>query len=186
MSCGVGHRHGSDLEWLWVWHRPVATAPIRPLTWEPPYDSGLALKSQKDKKKKIRFYHHSLGTSTVLFCPVVRGFPRSMPKPGHTRRSGHPNCSNSLLCVICPQIDIELSLFISDCFQFWRNSFLIYFLIWNIYVVPKPKPYDEAQSEKCCFHLKLLHLIFSLPLEVSCSLVLYLLVCLFSHYVLKI
>ena len=36
MSCGVGHRHGSDPALLWLWHRPVATALIRPLAWEPP------------------------------------------------------------------------------------------------------------------------------------------------------
>ena len=34
MSCGVGHRHGSDLALLWLWHRLVATVPIRPLAWE--------------------------------------------------------------------------------------------------------------------------------------------------------
>ena len=32
VSYGVGHRHGSDLALLWLWRRPVATAPIRPLT----------------------------------------------------------------------------------------------------------------------------------------------------------
>ena len=42
MSCGVGHRHSLDLAWLWLWHRPVAAAPIWPLTWEPPYDMGAA------------------------------------------------------------------------------------------------------------------------------------------------
>ena len=28
MSCGVGHRHGSDPKLLWLWCRPAATAPI--------------------------------------------------------------------------------------------------------------------------------------------------------------
>ena len=36
---------------LWLWWRPAATAPIRPLAWEPPNASGAALKSQKKKKK---------------------------------------------------------------------------------------------------------------------------------------
>ena len=27
-----------------LWHRAVATAPIRPLAWEPPYAAGTALK----------------------------------------------------------------------------------------------------------------------------------------------
>ena len=31
MSCGIDHRCGLDLTLLWLWHRPAATAPIRPL-----------------------------------------------------------------------------------------------------------------------------------------------------------
>ena len=38
---------------LWLWHRPVATAPIQPLAWEPPYATGAALKRQKKKRKRI-------------------------------------------------------------------------------------------------------------------------------------
>ena len=51
MSSGVGHRHGSDLILLWLWHRPAAVAPTGPPAWEPPYTVGAALKSQKKKKK---------------------------------------------------------------------------------------------------------------------------------------
>ena len=51
MSCVVGRRRGSHLALLWLWRRPVATAPIRPLAWEPPYTAGAALKRQKTKKK---------------------------------------------------------------------------------------------------------------------------------------
>ena len=46
MSCGAGHRHGSDLTLLWLWRRPAATAPIQLLAWEPPYASGAVLKSK--------------------------------------------------------------------------------------------------------------------------------------------
>ena len=59
MSCGVGPRHGSDLALLWLWRRPVATVPIRPLAWEPSYAVGEALKKDQKKKKKkrqIQFY----------------------------------------------------------------------------------------------------------------------------------
>ena len=52
MSCGVGLRHRSDLRLLWLWPRLEAAAPIRPLTWEPPYAAGAALKKTKEKKKK--------------------------------------------------------------------------------------------------------------------------------------
>ena len=27
-SCGIGHRHSSDLALLWLWYRPAVTAPI--------------------------------------------------------------------------------------------------------------------------------------------------------------
>ena len=41
-----------------VWRRLVATTPIRPLAWEPPYAAGAALekkaKRQKKKKKEKR------------------------------------------------------------------------------------------------------------------------------------
>ena len=53
MSCGVGHRRGSDPTWLWLWLWlwPEATAPIRPLAWEPPHATDVALKDKKTKKK---------------------------------------------------------------------------------------------------------------------------------------
>jgi len=58
VSCGVGLRHGSDPALLWLWCRPVATAPIRLLAWEPPYAAGAVLekaKRPKKKKKKKKF-----------------------------------------------------------------------------------------------------------------------------------
>ena len=51
MSCGVGYGRGSDLAWLWLWHRLAATAPMRPLAWEPPYAEGAAQENGKKKKK---------------------------------------------------------------------------------------------------------------------------------------
>ena len=57
MSCGVGRRHGSDPKLLWLWHRPVATASIRPLAWEPPYAEGDVIeKAKSQKKKKLALY----------------------------------------------------------------------------------------------------------------------------------
>ena len=40
-----------DTVLLWLWCRLGATAPIRPLAWEPLYAAGVALKRQKKKKK---------------------------------------------------------------------------------------------------------------------------------------
>jgi len=73
VSCGVGCRRGSDPALLWLWRRPVATAPIQPLAWEPPYAVEAAQeiatttttnnnnKRQKDKKKKnkIQPFRHT-------------------------------------------------------------------------------------------------------------------------------
>lgn len=52
MTCGVGHRHGSDLVLVWLWYRPAAIAPIGPLAWDPLYAAGAALKSKKKKERK--------------------------------------------------------------------------------------------------------------------------------------
>ena len=53
---------------LWLWRRPVATAPIRPLACEPPYAAGAAQemakrqKQKKKNKKKPRTYCIAQGT----------------------------------------------------------------------------------------------------------------------------
>ena len=62
MSCGVGCTHGSDPALLYLWRRPVATALIQPLAWEPPYAAGVAQEiattttTKRQKKKKNVFY----------------------------------------------------------------------------------------------------------------------------------
>ena len=50
MSCGVGFS-GSDPALLWLWRRPAATAPIRPLAWEPPCAMGAVLEKAKRPNK---------------------------------------------------------------------------------------------------------------------------------------
>ena len=52
MSCDVGCIRGLDPALLWLWHRPAAMAPIRPLAWEPPYAMGAAQEMAKSQKKK--------------------------------------------------------------------------------------------------------------------------------------
>ena len=54
VSCGVGHRHGSDLVLLQLWCRPTAAAPIQPLAWEPAFAAGAALEKTKRQKKKAK------------------------------------------------------------------------------------------------------------------------------------
>ena len=38
---------------LWLTHKPVGAAPIRPLAWESPHARGVALEKTKKKKKKM-------------------------------------------------------------------------------------------------------------------------------------
>ena len=57
ISCGIGHKCGLNPVLLWLWHKPTATVPIRPLAREPPYAVGAALKKQKtnnNKKKTLK------------------------------------------------------------------------------------------------------------------------------------
>ena len=56
VSCGVGLRHGSDPELLGLWCRPMATPPIRPLAWEFPNATGVALKRQKKQSPLPQHY----------------------------------------------------------------------------------------------------------------------------------
>ena len=47
MSCGIGHRCGSDPTLLWLWCRAAAAVPIQTLALEIPYSMGASLERQK-------------------------------------------------------------------------------------------------------------------------------------------
>ena len=83
VSCGVGHRFFSDPLLLWLWCRPVATALIVPLAWEPPYAAGAALKRQERKKESSPSFAESAQLSgagvsvTPSSAPFAEaGYPR--------------------------------------------------------------------------------------------------------------
>ena len=58
MSCGVGHKCGSDLALLWLWQKPPPTALFQPLAWELPYATGTDLKKNKQKtNRKLKIDH---------------------------------------------------------------------------------------------------------------------------------
>ena len=48
---------------LWLWHRPAAVAPVRPLAWESPYVAGVALK--RKKKKEVDYQDSEKRTYTL-------------------------------------------------------------------------------------------------------------------------
>ena len=80
MGCGVGHRHGSDLALLWLWHKLAATALIGPLAQELPYVAHVAQKAKKKRRE-----NHCLGVPAVVHrvknatagVPVVAQWLRS-------------------------------------------------------------------------------------------------------------
>ena len=51
-----------------VWCRPVAIAPLPPLTWEPPYAEGKALKKEQQQQNSFQ--------SIVFFCQMCVFFFR--------------------------------------------------------------------------------------------------------------
>ena len=67
MSWGVGRRCSSDPTLLWLWRKLVATAPIRPLNWEPPYATEVALEKAKRQKKKNQLHE---GSETVIIGAI--------------------------------------------------------------------------------------------------------------------
>ena len=72
VSCGVGHRCGSDSTLLWLWRRPAAVAPIRPLVWEPPYAMGVAPEKANKTKTKNKFLR--VPAKSIAFLPEKPGF----------------------------------------------------------------------------------------------------------------
>ena len=74
MTCGVGHSHGPDLTWLWLWlcQRLAGIAPILPLAWEPPYATSAALK-KKAKKKNPKKQTKKNNVHLELHAPLYQG-----------------------------------------------------------------------------------------------------------------
>ena len=55
---------------VWLWHRLVATAGIRPLAWEFPYALGMTLKRKKKKRQD------NLGSLSLLFNSIFVTFSK--------------------------------------------------------------------------------------------------------------
>ena len=72
MNCGIGLRCSSDPALLWLWCRPAGTAPNRPLAWEPPYATGMALKKSKKKTEEIIFYYGEYLHQKIIHMSVMR------------------------------------------------------------------------------------------------------------------
>ena len=65
---------------LWLWCRLAAVAPIRPLTWEPPYAMDAALKAKKERRKErksspMEQRDGDAASKTSAFENNLRGLP---------------------------------------------------------------------------------------------------------------
>ena len=69
MNYVPGHRCGSDLALLWLWHRPAAAALIRLLAWELPHATGMT------KKKLILITNKHLNPVNRCLINAVSSAP---------------------------------------------------------------------------------------------------------------
>ena len=100
MSCGVGCRHSSDPEVLWLWCRPVAMTPIRPLAWEPPYAQGVA----QETAKTHTHTPHLPDTAQEMLSSTFPALSarRQLPRP-HQHLPALCSCPCSELTALCEQ-----------------------------------------------------------------------------------
>jgi len=75
----LGGRCGSDLAWMWLWRRPTAAAPIRPLAWELPYAASAALKSKKKRKNLDRGFVPAIPLHRLTFEAFPPRHPLLVP-----------------------------------------------------------------------------------------------------------
>ena len=66
MSQGIVRRLSLDPKLLWLWHRPAAIAPIRPLAWEPPYAMDAGFKKQQQQQKVHKDLYELVFVSGLL------------------------------------------------------------------------------------------------------------------------
>ena len=104
MSCGVGCRCSSGPVLLWLLRRLVATAPIRPLAWEPQYAAGAAQRKGKNTKKKKKVYKISLCDLFIpLFYEIHHGTENAL-KTGDTNLD--PTLMGCLFLALLPYVPL--------------------------------------------------------------------------------
>ena len=85
MSCGRGHRCGSDPKVLWLWRRLAAVALMQPLAWELPYAAGVSLKNKQTKRFQVSRFtkNNSDGPEKPSGSEVQTYFNTIMKSPGN-------------------------------------------------------------------------------------------------------
>ena len=88
-----------DLALPWLRCRPAAVAPTRPLAWEPPYATCVALKKQKTEKRKhavVSQGKHFSSLSLSVLCSSGLGGCTSRDLSAATQ-----NCPLEALTLVC-------------------------------------------------------------------------------------
>ena len=75
MTCGVGHKHGSDLALPWLWHRLAAVTPLWLLAGKLPYAMGVALKSQKTNKQTKKNHYQNFPINNLEMSQMISFLP---------------------------------------------------------------------------------------------------------------
>ena len=107
MSCGVGHRRSSDPMLLWLWCRLAATAPSRPVAWEPLYAVEVAQEMAKRPKKKGKNKRDGLSIRTAgynLFFICLTRYPRSTFVYQMITKVSSDSLHLNLLAILCYKV----------------------------------------------------------------------------------
>ena len=99
MSCDIVHKYSLDPTLLWLWHRPVATALIQLLAWEPPYAMGVALKRQN--KIFVCVLSKLFGTKEREYRKESRGQFRAHMQEPEVANSYTPTMTQVFQCEEC-------------------------------------------------------------------------------------
>ena len=101
VSCGVGHRCGSDLALLWLWHRPTAAVPIHLLAWQLPYAASAALKTHARTHSHKLFLSSPGGSKSEIKVSVLLVSSRVSPwlVNGHLLPTSSHSLSSLSVCV---------------------------------------------------------------------------------------
>ena len=133
MSCDIGHRRNLDLVLLWLWRRPVATAPIRPLAWEAPYALGADLKKKKAKILHIIingllklincFYNKIIYKNKNNYTVYLNNFSKLDMKSLNTKNQVSKIIILLLIHILYSLPLLNLSIIPPHYIFFWKNNF---------------------------------------------------------------
>ena len=159
MSCGVGHRCGSDLVWLRLWHMLAAAALICPLAWALPYASSATLKRQSINQSIIV---KKTKNCSLIFSISIKKSSRYMlqncnvwehcPSPAGEQNRGHRFLSQPLDA--CSEMQAALLAHAKNPPPFYlltlfSSGFCVFFVVQpaNYFVTKRDPPLSQSRNK---------------------------------------